>query len=129
MAVFGLAAAFVHFWLQSRQLLTEHMALASHFAGGVALIAIGLYELSPWKHACLQRTRLRKVETLTYCLACLGASWALMGILFVVGVMSYAWIAAIALWIAAEKGLAWGGALATVAGAALMAWGALTLLL
>jgi predicted metal-binding membrane protein len=127
-AMFGLAAAFVQFWLESRQLLTGDMALASHFAAGIALIAIGAYQLTPWKHACLQRCRAREVHTLSYSLACLGASWALMGILFVVGVMSYAWIAVLALWIAAEKGLAWGSALAAAAGVGLIAWGAASLL-
>jgi predicted metal-binding membrane protein len=127
-SVFGLAVAFVHFWLQLRELLTDHMALASPLADGVALIAIGTYQLTPWKHACLQRTRVRKVQPLPYSLACLGSSSALMGILFVVGVMNYAWIAAIALWITAEKELAWGNALATPAGVGLIAWGAANLL-
>ena len=126
-SVFGLAVAFVHFWLQSRGLLTDHMALASPSAAGVVLIAIGAYQLTPWKHACLQRCRAREVHTLAYSLACLGASWALMGILFVVGVMSYAWIAVLALWIAAEKDLPWGNALAAAAGCGLIAWGAVNL--
>ena len=127
--VFAIAAAFVHFWLASRELLTAQMALESHVAGGIVLIAIGSYQLTPWKRACLERTRAPQVQTLAYSLACLGSSWALMGILFVVGVTSYAWIVAIALWIAAEKALAWGGALAAIGGAALIAWGSLTLLL
>lgn len=127
-AVFGLAAAFVHFWLESRQLLTDHMALASHFAAGIALIAIGGYQLTPWKHAFLRRTRAREVHTLPYSLACLGASSALVGILFVVGVMSYPWIAVLALWTAAEKGLPWGSALAAAAGCGLIAWGGVNLL-
>jgi len=127
-AAFGLAAAFVQFWFASRQLLTGDMALASHFAGGVALIAIGAYQLTPWKRACLERCRAREVHTLAYSLACLGASWALIGILFVVGVMSYGWIAVLALWIAVEKGLRWGNALAAAAGVGLIAWGAANLL-
>ena len=127
-AVFALAAAFVHFWLASRELLTAHMALESPVAAGVVLIAIGAYQLTPWKRACLERTRAPRVQTLAYSLACLGSSGALMGILFVVGVMSYVWIVAIALWIAAEKALRWGGALAAVAGVALIGWGAVTLL-
>jgi predicted metal-binding membrane protein len=127
-ALFALAAAFVHFWLEQRQLLTANMALASHVAAGVVLIAIGAYELTPWKHACLARTRARDVQTVPYSLACLGASWALMGILFVVGVMSVAWIVVIALWIAAEKAVPWGSALAALAGVSLIGWGGVTLL-
>jgi predicted metal-binding membrane protein len=46
-----------------------------------------------------------------------------MGILFVVGAMSVIWIAAIALWIAAEKALSAGGRLAGAAGVGLILWG------
>lgn len=53
---------------------------------------------------------------------------ALMGLLFVVGVMNYAWIALLAAWVAAEKSLSWGGALASAAGVGFIIWGGFKLL-
>ena len=127
-AAFGLAAALLEFALESRHLLSENMGLRSGVAAGLALVAIGLYQLTPWKYACLRLCRSTEVRPVRYGLACLGASWALMGILFVVGLMNLFWIAAVALWIAAEKALPWGGALAAAAGAGLIGWGTVSLL-
>ena len=128
-SAFGVAAALLQFVLESRGLLTESMTLRSRIAAGLALVAIGIYQLTPWKRACLQLCRAPELRPLRYGLACLGASWPLMGILFVVGVMSCYWIAVVALWIAAEKALRWGGGLAAAAGVGLIGWGGVGLLL
>ena len=50
-----------------------------------------------------------------------------MGLLFVGGLMSLAWIAALTLWVLAEKRLAWSGRLSATSGIALTAWGGATL--
>ena len=90
--------------------------------GGGLLIAAGLYQLTPLKNACLENCR----SPLTFLsrgirpgirgalrlgiehgLYCLGCCWALMLLLFVGGVMDLAWIAALALLVAAEKLLPW----------------------
>ncbi len=128
-SAFGIAAALLQFALESRHLLTEDMAVRSSIAAGLSLVAIGIYQLTPWKRACLRLCHLAEVRPLRYGLACLGASWPLMGILFVVGVMSYFWIAVVALWIAAEKAFRWGGGLAAAAGVGLIGWGGVGLLL
>jgi predicted metal-binding membrane protein len=52
-----------------------------------------------------------------------------MALLFVAGLMNLFWVAAIALWLTAEKLFPFGGYLARVAGAALTAWGATLLVL
>jgi len=52
-----------------------------------------------------------------------------MALLFVSGLMNLFWVAAIELWLTAEKPFPFGGHLARVAGAALTAWGATQLLL
>ena len=52
-----------------------------------------------------------------------------MLLLFVAGLMNLFWVAAIALWLTAEKLFPFGGHLARVAGAALAAWGATLLAL
>jgi predicted metal-binding membrane protein len=128
-SAFGVAAALLQFALESRELLTDDMAVRSRIAAGLSLVAIGIYQLTPWKRACLQLCRSPEARPLRYGLACLGASWPLMGILFVVGVMSYFWIVVVALWIAAEKAFRWGGGLAAVAGVGLIGWGSAGLLL
>ena len=108
--------------LESRQLLTSDLALRSAAAANLSLLVIGSYQLTPVKRACLRRCR-SEVVPLRYAFACLGASWLLMGILFVVGVMTVIWVAAIALWIAAEKALSAGGRLDASAGVGLIVWG------
>ena len=60
-------------------------------------------------------------------LFCLGCCWMLMALLFVGGLMNLLWIAALALLVLIEKTLPWGGRMSRVTGAALVAWGAVTL--
>ena len=127
-AAFGVAAAGLQFFLESRHFITEDMALANPTVAGFLLIAIGGYELTTWKHEFLQACRAAHVAGRPYSLACLGASWALMGTLFVVGVVDYAWIALLALLMAAQKFLPWGSALASAAGIGFIIWGGLKLL-
>ena len=127
-AGFGIACAGLQFFLESRHILTQGLALSNDATAGMLLIAIGAYELTPWKHAFLQACRASQAHGRPYSLACLGAAWALMGTLFVAGVMNYVWVALLALWIAAEKSLSWGGALAAVAGIGFIIWGGLKLL-
>jgi predicted metal-binding membrane protein len=88
-------------------------------AAGVLLLA-GLYELSPYKGACLARCRAARafpgadardggalrmgVEHGAWCLGC---CWALMAALFALGAMSLAWMVVVSLLIASEKLLPW----------------------
>ena len=89
-------------------------------AGVVALAA--LYQLTPWKDACLARCRgplgfilgswrEGRVGALQmgarHALWCLGCCWALMAALFALGIMSLAWMAVVAALIALEKTLPW----------------------
>jgi predicted metal-binding membrane protein len=52
-----------------------------------------------------------------------------MALLFVAGVMNVFWIAAIALWVGAEKLLPQGERIARIAGAGLIGWGSVRLAL
>jgi len=91
------------------------------FTGGV-IVAAALYQLTPWKHACLVKCRspmMFLAERWRHGRAgalelgarhgawCLGCCWALMAALFAVGVMSVGWMALIAAFIAGEKLLPW----------------------
>jgi predicted metal-binding membrane protein len=64
---------------------------------------------------------------LTYGMSCLGCCWALMCLLFVVGVMNIFWIAAIAVCVLAEKTLPLGVRLARLTAVGLMGWGSVAL--
>jgi len=118
--------------------LSGMMASTSTALSGSLLIAAGVYQLTPLKHACLKRCR-SPLHFLTHrwrtgragALAmgvehgayCLGCCWALMSLLFVGGVMNLYWIAGLALLVLLEKTVPPGHWLARAVGAALVAWG------
>lgn len=55
---------------------------------------------------------------------CVGCCWALMALLFVLGVMNLLWVTALALFVLLEKTVPAGDRFTRVAGAGLIAWGA-----
>ena len=59
---------------------------------------------------------------------CVGCCWALMGVLFAVGIMNLLWIAAIAAFVLIEKAASFSIWSRRVSGALLVAWGIVTLL-
>jgi predicted metal-binding membrane protein len=140
--LFSLAAAAGQVALGSLGLLDGRGALGAT-AGGVLLVAAGLYQLSPAKTACLRHCRSPMsfflsrwddgpVGTLrlgvSHGLFCLGCCWALMLLAFVFGVMSLAWMAVLMALVVAEnvgrRGLAlsrWAGVGLIVAGVASLA--------
>jgi predicted metal-binding membrane protein len=86
-------------------------------AGGV-IVAAAVYQLSPLKDACLDKCREPQrflaehwrpgaagaLQTgLAHGGYCIGCCWALMAVLFALGVMSLAWMALVAALIALEK--------------------------
>jgi predicted metal-binding membrane protein len=104
----------------------------------VFLLLAGLWELTPLKYACLARcqsplgfimTEWREgrdgalVMGLRHGLFCLGCCWALMGLLFVAGVMNLLWVAVLAALVLAQKLLPVGRLAGWVTGAALLAAG------
>lgn len=114
------------------------MAPARRWLPAVALVAAGLYQLSPVKQACLRHCRspARFLSRhyrpgsagalrmgLIHGSFCVGCCWLLMGLLFVGGVMNLAWIAILTVLVAGEKLLPFGRAVAIAAGVACIAWG------
>ncbi len=75
------------------------------------LVVAALYEVTPWKHACLSRCRtpgqFRCAGALRTGVAhgiwCLGCCWLLMVVLFALGAMSVTWMIVVTLLISAEK--------------------------
>jgi predicted metal-binding membrane protein len=112
-------------------------------AGGLVLVIAGLYQFTAWKETCLRacRTPLTFLMThefgsgpvgsarvgLSHGLYCLGCCWALMAVLFVVGLMNLTWMALIAVVFLAEKNWRHGVGLTKVVGVCLVAFGTVVL--
>ena len=137
---FSAAAAAAQWALHQAAILSPAMKTASPWIGGAILIAAGIYQLTPSKRACLAHCqsplgflmshwRNGTAGALRMGIAhgvyCVGCCWALMCVLFVVGVMNLVWVAALSVFVLVEKtGLA-GQAVARVAGAGMVAAGIL----
>lgn len=122
--------------------LDSMMGSATANVGGVLLIGAGLYQWSPAKDRCLAQCRspvgylshewregasgafVMGVRHGTYCLGC---CWALMALLFVLGIMNPAWIAVLAAFVLMEKLVARGAWLSRASGVGLVAWGVVLL--
>ncbi len=139
---FSAAATMAQWAFDSAHLLSDSMAIRNESAAGLIVVAAGLYQLSPVKRTCLRRccssNNLLANEQpqkpsaaaragLTYGISCLGCCWALMCMLFVVGVMNIFWIAAITICVLAEKTLPSGLLIARVTAVGLIGWGSLAL--
>ena len=137
---FSVCAALVQWGLHELALLSSTMAATSPLLGGVILIAAGAYQFTPVKGACLRQcqsplgflvshwregTSGAVAMGLRHGVHCLGCCWALMGVLFAVGVMNLAWVAAISAFILLEKTGRVGAQVARVGGVAMMAVGIL----
>ncbi len=135
---FSVAATAAQWGLEQAKLLSPAMAAGSAGFGGLVLVAAGVYQLTPLKHACLRHCRSplhfvvhhwrpgargALAMGLEHGLYCLGCCWVLMGLLFVGGVMNLLWIAAIAAFVLAEKVAPAGAAIARASGGLLIAAG------
>jgi predicted metal-binding membrane protein len=116
---FAIAATALQWGLERALLLAPTTASVTPRIGGALLIAAGLYQWTPLKHACLAycQSPMRFIQRhgfrgerggaarlgLRHGAFCIGCCWALMILLFVGGVMNLLWIAAIAALVLAEK--------------------------
>jgi predicted metal-binding membrane protein len=138
---FSLGATLGQWALERASLLTPMMAASSHVFGGAALIVAGLYQWTRLKEVCLSQCRapitfilrhggLRSdpagslILGVRHGIYCVGCCWALMLLLFVVGVMNLLWIAALAILVLLEKVVPFGRAVARLAGLLFIAEGA-----
>jgi predicted metal-binding membrane protein len=142
--LFSLAATVLQWALDQAALLSPMLVTTSPALGGGILVAAGLYQLTPFKDACLAHCRSPAhfiaqnwspgvggafrlgLRNGAYCLGC---CWILMGLLFFGGVMSLAWIAGITFFVLAEKVLPHGRGGGRIAGVALVVAGASVILL
>jgi predicted metal-binding membrane protein len=140
---FSLVAVSTQWGLERSSLLSSTMASTSVLLGACLLIAAGVYQLTPLKHACLRHCRspfafvtqhwrpgdlgaLRMgIEHGAFCTGC---CWFLMALLFYGGIMNLYWIVGLALYVLLEKTIPAGHWLGRIAGVLLIAWGGALLL-
>ena len=136
--IFSFLATVAQWGLETTGLLSMMMESVSVWLSAIILIAAGLWQLTPLKHACLKHCRsplhfvihgfrqgnlgaLRMgMEHGQYCLGC---CWFLMALLFYGGVMNLYWIVGLAVYVLIEKLAPGGEWIAQAAGVALIGWG------
>jgi predicted metal-binding membrane protein len=136
---FSVAAAATQWALQRAALLSDDAMSARPFVAVVLLVAAALYQVTPLKYACLARCRTPVGFLMTewregrvgaivmgvrHGLYCLGCCWALMALLFVGGVMTLVWVAALSAFVLVEKVLPAGRLVSYASGGALLVWAA-----
>src|SRR5262245_35383015 len=115
---FSLVAALAQWALHGAALLSPMMESSSPIFAGALLIIAGLFQWTPWKHACLNHCRSplqfllhdwrdgtagALVMGMKHGAFCAGCCWMLMALLFVAGVMNMVWVAAITILVLLEK--------------------------
>ena len=111
-------ATLLQWGLEKTEFLSPMMAPTTEILGASLLIAAGIWQLTPLKHACLRHCRsplnffLHKWRNgpsgafkmgLEYAVFCLGCCWVLMTLLFYGGVMNLWWITGLTLYVLVEK--------------------------
>jgi predicted metal-binding membrane protein len=117
-SAFSAGSTALHWGLQTTSLITPMMTSKSIWLTGILLVIAGAVQFTPLKEVCLRHCRTPMGFLLTewrngatgawrmgikHGLFCLGCCWALMGLLFVAGVMNLAWVAALTAAIVIEK--------------------------
>jgi len=135
---FSACAAMAQWVLHETAMLSPAMAAATPRAAGTILIAAGVYQLTPMKSACLTHCRSPLGFLMTnwrdgawgafqmgarHGTYCLGCCWALMCVLFAVGVMNLLWVAALTGVVLLEKVGPAGALISRIAGVGIIAFG------
>ena len=118
--------------------LDESMAISHPTAGALALVAAGVYQWTPAKHACLDNCRAPLAFVRTHwqrgawgafrmgaadARYCMGCCWLLLALVLPAGVLNLPVICGLIALILAEKLLPGGHVLACASGLGLVAWG------
>jgi predicted metal-binding membrane protein len=130
-------AAGLQWALQAHLVLSPQFTVVRLPLAAAFLIVAGLYQFTPLKRTCLARCQsplgflLSQWRSGTWGVAqmgirygtyCVGCCWALMGLLFVVGVMNLLWVAVLAIFVLLEKTALRGPWPGRSTGVALIAW-------
>lgn len=136
--LFSVAATAGQFVLQRAALLRADLTTPP-LIGAIILAAAGVFQLTPLKDACLSHcrsplgffmTQWRGGSAGAFAMGfrhgafCVGCCWALMMLMFVMGVMNLAWVAALGAFVLIEKATPYGRAIARASGVAMVIAGA-----
>ena len=137
-AGFSILATLAQWGLHSAAQLAPMMVSTSPVPGGLLLIAVGVFQFTPLKRACLSYCRsplsflmshwrggqggtfVMGLQHGAYCVGCCGM---LMALLFITGVMNMLWVAVIAALILVEKVAPKGDLVGRLAGGMLIVMG------
>lgn len=139
---YSLVAASAQWALHGLLLVSDAMVSASPLLSGTLLVAAGVFQFTGLKERCVSHCR-SPLSFLTshwregvvgafrmgthHGTYCVGCCWALMALLFVLGVMNLLWVAALAILVLLEKTLPAGKLITRGSGVALLAWGVVVL--
>ena len=136
---FSLLVSVLQWRLHTAGLLDPMMNGSSRLLSGVVLVLAGVYQWTPYKEACLRQCRTplgflmsewregkagALMMGVRHGLFCVGCCWALMLVLFAVGVMNMLWVLLIAVFVLLEKILSVARFVRAGSGLALLIWGA-----
>jgi predicted metal-binding membrane protein len=139
---FGAGATLAQWALHDAGALDTSMAIVNVSGYGLLLVAAGVYQWTPAKHACLHHCRAPLSFVITgwrpglwgalrmgfsHGLYCVGCCWLLMLLLFAAGVTNLGALLGLAGLVMLEKLVPGGPVVACVAGLGLVAWGTLLL--
>ena len=141
--VFSVIATSLHWGMEQNDWLSMKMITNKGWLSGGLLIAVGIYQLTPLKVACLRHCRSPAEFIASHMkngkpgalqmgiehgIFCVGCCWLLMFLLFVGGVMNLLWIVFLTFVVLSEKVLPHGEYLTKITGFVLIAWGTFILI-
>ena len=136
---FSLIATLTNWSMHTGGMMSSMMGKVSAQTGGVLLIAAGLFQWTRLKNACLEHCRSPMSFLMQHWregsggaalmgahhgIYCLGCCWLLMLLLFTLGVMNLAWVAALTILVLVEKVIPRGEVLGRGLGVLFVGWGA-----
>ncbi|MDJ0348401.1 DUF2182 domain-containing protein [Cryobacterium sp. PH29-G1] len=139
---FAVLATAAQWMLHDAALVNTMGVSTSRWLGGALLLVAGAYQFTAPKQACLRQCRSplgflmnhwrngragALVLGMHHGVVCVGCCWALMAVLFVLGVMNLWWIALVAAGVLVEKLLP-SRLITRILGAGLVVWGAALLI-
>jgi predicted metal-binding membrane protein len=137
--MFAATAAGLQWWLHTVSLVNGMGVVVQGWPAGALLVVAGAYQFTPVKRRSLGacRTPMGFLTTswregrwggftmgLHHGTLCFRCCWAVMILLFVLGVMNLAWVAVLAVFVLAEKVSHHGETISTVGGVVMIFWGA-----
>lgn len=133
--LFSAAATAAQWGLGSAGLMSQMSMSVGSTVAATLLAVAGLYQLSPFKHACLRHCRSPADFIATHQrpglsgalrtgayhgVYCVGCCWLLMALLFVGGVMNLLWVAGLTVFVLLEKVVPAGHWFARASGVAML---------